>query len=264
MRGISPMEGQEVKLNIHLVQHVSFEGPANIATWASTRQHCLSTTHLYRGEALPTLDRVDWVVVLGGPMNVHEYRHHPWLLDEKRFLEKALAAEKTVLGICLGAQMLADVLGAKVYQNPEKEIGWWPVSLRPGKMTARLFPSAPPELTVFHWHGDTFDLPSGATWLASSVGCAHQAFAFGQRAVALQFHIETTASSVVALINHCGDELTEGRFTQTAGAMAADHSHFLANERTLTALLEQLEVLSATRACSGSDLSMSGRGSAPD
>jgi GMP synthase (glutamine-hydrolysing) len=131
-----------------------------------------------------------------GTMNVYEYRLHSWQREEKEFLAGALEANKTILGVCLGAQMLADVLGARVYQNAEKEIGWLPISLRSGTGRDRFVPGAPRELTVFHWHGDTFDLPAGADCLASSAGCAHQAFAFGERVVGLQLHLETTPFSV--------------------------------------------------------------------
>jgi GMP synthase (glutamine-hydrolysing) len=228
-------------LNIHCLQHVPFEGPASIGDWISACGHRLTTTHLYRGEVLPSLQAVDWIVIMGGPMNVYEYRIHPWLRAEKNFLTGALEAGKTILGVCLGAQLLADVLGAKVYQNREKEIGWLPISLRSGSGTDLFFPGAQRELTVFHWHGDTFDLPPEADWLASSEGCAHQAFAFGQRVVGLQFHIETTPSSVAALIEHCGNELTEGRFIQTASRITEDRAHFSLNQQVLQTLLEQLE-----------------------
>jgi GMP synthase-like glutamine amidotransferase len=234
-------------LNVHCLKHVPFEGPANIAKWIGVRQHRLTTTHLYRGEALPALDHLDWIVVMGGPMNVYEYRFHPWLRGEKRFLEAAVAASKTVLGVCLGAQLLADVLGARVYQNREKEIGWWPVVFRPGGLVARLIPEAPRDLTVFHWHGDTFDLPAGATWLASSTGCDHQAFAFGERVIGLQFHLESTPASVAALIRHCGHEISEGRFIQPVAAMVSDLGHWAANERLLGTLLGYLESRSAAR-----------------
>jgi GMP synthase (glutamine-hydrolysing) len=163
------------------------------------------------------------------------------LREEKRFLAAALEANKTILGVCLGAQLLADVLGAKVYQNAEKEIGWLPISLRSGTRTDLFFPDAPREFSVFHWHGDTFDLPVGADWLASSVGCVHQAFAFGERVVGLQFHLETTPSAVAALIEHCGNELTEGRFIQTAARITENRAHFAMNQRVLKTLLEQLE-----------------------
>jgi GMP synthase (glutamine-hydrolysing) len=227
-------------LNIHCLQHVPFEGPARIGDWISARGHRLTTTHLYRREVLPSLESLDWIVVMGGPMNVYEYRLHPWLREEKHFLAAALEANKTILGVCLGAQLLADVLGVKVYQNAEKEIGWLPISLRSGSGTDLFFPGAPRELTVFHWHGDTFDLPAGAGWLASSAGCAHQAFAFGERVVGLQFHIETTPLSVAALIEHCGNELTEGRFIQPAARITEERAHFTMNQQVLKTLLEQL------------------------
>ena len=227
-------------LNIHCLQHAPFEGPASIGDWISARSHRLTTTHLYRREVLPSPESVDWIVVMGGPMNVYEYRLHPWLREEKRFLAAALEANKTILGVCLGAQLLADVLGAKVYQNAEKEIGWLPISLRSGSGTDLFFPGAPCELTVFHWHGDTFDLPVGADWLASSVGCAHQAFAFGERVVGLQFHLETTPSGVAALIEHCGNELTEGRFVQRAARIIEERAHFRMNQQVLKTLLDQL------------------------
>src|ERR1017187_27962 len=228
-------------LNIHGLQHVPFEGPASVGDWISARDHRLTTTHLYRREVLPSLESVDWIVVMGGPMNVYEYRLHPWLREEKRFLAAALEANKSILGVCLGAQLLADVLGAKIYQNAEKEIGWLPISLRPGTRTDLFFPDAPREFSVFHWHGDTFDLPVGADWLASSVGCAHQAFAFGERVVGLQFHLETTPSAVAALIEHCANELTEGSFIQTTARIAENRAHYGMNQRVLKTLLEHLE-----------------------
>ncbi len=133
------------------------------------------------------------------------------------------------------------MLGARVYQNLEKEIGWLPVTLPAGTGADHFFPGAPRELTVFHWHGDTFDLPAGATCLASSAACAHQAFAFGERVVGLQFHLETTPSSVAALIEHCGHELTPARFIQPAAQIAGNHAHFASNQQILEILLAQLE-----------------------
>jgi GMP synthase-like glutamine amidotransferase len=154
------------RLNIHCLLHIPFEGPASIGDWISARGHRLTTTHLYRGEVLPSLEAVDWIVVMGGPINVYEYRLHPWLREEKNFLAGALEANKTILGVCLGAQLPADVLGARVYEDAEREIGWLPISLRSGSATNLFFPGAPRELTAFHWHGDTFDLPPEADWLA--------------------------------------------------------------------------------------------------
>jgi len=228
-------------LRIQCLQHVGFEGPAAIGEWMTAKGHWLTTTHLHRGETLPALDAVDWVVVMGGPMNIYEHRFHPWLRAEKEFLGAAISAQKTVLGVCLGAQLIADVLGAKVYQNLEQEIGWLPVAFAPGNPTASLFPGAPRELTVFHWHRDTFDLPARTARLASSAGCLNQAFAYEDRVVALQFHLETTQQSVAALVENCGAELKGGKFVQSAADITGNSAHFAANQAVLGKLLEQLE-----------------------
>jgi GMP synthase-like glutamine amidotransferase len=225
-------------LNVHCLQHVPFEGPAGIADWLAARRHRLTFTHLYRGETLPTMEKFDWLVIMGGPMNIYEHRFHSWLREEKLFIDQAIRAGKTVLGVCLGAQLLADVLGGKVYQNMDKEIGWLPITLQ--DEAGRFFPGAPKELTVFHWHGDTFSLP-GSVCLASSKGCAHQAFAHGDRVVGLQFHIEMTPAGIAALAENCGNELTDGKYIQTAAEITGNHAHFAANRQMLAKLLERLE-----------------------
>lgn len=226
-------------LNVHCLQHVPFEGPAGIGDWVAARGHRLTFTHLYRGEISPPVEQFDWLVIMGGPMNIYEHRFHPWLREEKLFIDRAIQSGKTVLGVCLGAQLIADVLGAKVFQNMEKEIGWLPIKLHDG--ADRFFPGAPHEFTVFHWHGDTFSLPPGATCLASSAGCAQQAFAHGDRVVGLQFHIETTPASVAALVENCGNELTGGKYIQKANEITGNHAHFAPNHQILAKLLEQLE-----------------------
>jgi GMP synthase-like glutamine amidotransferase len=114
-------------LNIHYFQHSPSEGLGEIEPWARRRRHSISATRFDLGETPPSLEFVDWLIVMGGAMNVYEHRSHPWLVSEKRFLADALAAGKTVLGICLGAQLIADALGGKVVQNSEIEIGWFPV-----------------------------------------------------------------------------------------------------------------------------------------
>lgn len=226
-------------LNVHCLQHVSFEGPAGIAYWLTERGHQLTFTHLYRGEKLPPAADFNWLVVMGGPMNIYEHRFHPWLREEKLLIDKAIRAGKTVLGVCLGAQLIADVLGAKVYQNMEKEIGWLPVKLHDG--AEQVFPGTPAEFTAFHWHGDTFSPPPGAMCLASSAGCAQQAFSHGNRIVGLQFHIETAPAGVAALVENCGNELTAGKYIQSASEIIGNRAHFAANQEILAKLLEQLE-----------------------
>lgn len=204
-------------MNVHTFQHVPFEGLGEIEPWMHEHGHRLTPTQFFREDALPDPENVDWLIVMGGPMNVYEYRNHPWLREEKLFIERMIAQSKCVLGICLGAQLIADVLGAKVYQNREKEIGWFPVTWR-GEAAA-FFGDAASPLNVFHWHGDTFDLPSEATLLAESEGCRHQAFSYGPSVVGLQFHLEMNPSDVAALLKHGCADLTPGRFVQLEGEM---------------------------------------------
>ncbi len=215
------MAGQCTRLvKIHWFQHASSEGLGAIEGWLLSRGHVLSCTRFHAGEAPPaTAKGFDWLIVMGGAMNVYQYRDHPWLLPEKCLISKALAAGKRVLGICLGAQLIADTLDAKVYQNGEREIGWFPVRAVPdGVASPFRFPA---ETKVFHWHGDTFSLPPGSTWLAKSAGCAHQAFAVGSRVLGLQFHLEMTPADMSSIAKSCADELTAGRYVQTPDRMIA-------------------------------------------
>lgn len=203
-------------MHIHWFQHVPFEGLGLIEPWLRARGHRITTTRFYAGE-LPGLDAAscDWLIVMGGPMNIYQHRYHPWLRDEKLAIRACIESGARVLGICLGAQLIADVLGGRVYQNPECEIGWMPIRANPESATHPLaFPAG--ESEVFHWHGDTFDLPPGAVLLASSETCRNQAFALGPvsgpahgsaRIIGLQFHLEMDESAIRNICQNCADEL---------------------------------------------------------
>ncbi len=197
-------------MRLHVFQHVAFEGPGEIARWARERGHVLRTTAWHDGAKAPDLAKVDGVVVMGGPMNIYEHRAYPWLKAEKEFLARALENGRPVVGVCLGAQLLADVLGGRVYQNPTREIGWWPVRWRAEARAAPGWKFLPKTSTPLHWHGDTFSLPPQAQWLAESDACAHQAFAWGRLALGLQFHLEANTQSLGAMVENCGDELKNG------------------------------------------------------
>ena len=230
-------------LRLHCFQHSPTEGLGEIGRWALGRGHTVSTTRFDLGERPPNADAFDWLVLMGGPMNIYEHRNHSWLVEEKQVLQRALEAGKSVLGVCLGAQLIADALGAKVFQNADIEIGWFPVHFDAAALKqSRLFAGFPEELTAFHWHGDTFSEPPGAVNVGRSAGCRHQAFARGDKVVGLQFHIEVGLDEVKAFLEGEGEELGKGRFIQTKSEILVKAAVSLPKAQTaLEALLAAME-----------------------
>lgn len=203
-------------MHVHVLQHVPFEGLGSIGAWLAQRNAEITYTRFFESAALPDPFTVDLVIALGGPMSVNDEQDLPWLVTEKAFVRACIAADKPVLGICLGAQLIASAQGARVYPGPHKEIGWFPIESTPTPHGMFAFPAS---VTAFHWHGETFDLPDGAIRLARSEGCENQAFQLGPRVIGLQFHLETTAPAADAIITHCRDELVGGPFIQSEAAM---------------------------------------------
>lgn len=202
-------------MRLHYLQHVPYENSGNIEAWAKKKGHSLSKTVLYYDEALPDLDRFDWLVVMGGAMNIYEEREYPFLPREKKFIADAMKANKLVLGVCLGAQLIADAAGGEVTANKHKEIGWHKVTLTPEAKKSQVFKSLPPTFTAFHWHGDTFSIPPGAVRTASSEACENQAFEMNNgRIVGLQFHLESTDDGINRLCKNCGNDLVPGKYVQ--------------------------------------------------
>jgi GMP synthase-like glutamine amidotransferase len=210
-------------MRMAVLQHVEFEGPAAIADWAAKQEFPLQVFRLYRDSALPSLSSFDMLTVMGGPMSANDEATLAWLRSEISLVRDAIAAGKIVLGICLGAQIIAKALGARVYAGSAKEIGWFPVQ-RTGEAHP-LFEDLPSSFTPFHWHGETFDLPSGAQLLAKTEITPNQAFAVGRRVLGLQFHMEATADSVRALLNGAAQEIGHGAFEQQPGTILASLSH---------------------------------------
>jgi GMP synthase-like glutamine amidotransferase len=206
-------------MHCHYLQHVSFETPGKLLDHFSDKRYRVSTTALYRGESLPSSPDFDVLVIMGGPMSVHDEDLFPWLRAEKALIAAAIAQGKRVLGICLGAQLIAEVAGARVYPNHEKEIGFWPVTwTQAGRRWLGHDRSADDDL-FFHWHGDTFDLPDGAELLASTWACANQVFRIGEQVLAVQFHPEVTPDLIRAMIDNEGHELVNTPYIQTAADM---------------------------------------------
>lgn len=200
-------------MKIHVLQHVSFEGPAQIAKWAEERAHTLEITRLYNGDPLPVVASGDALVIMGGPMSVHDVKDYPWLRDEMNFVRNEISRGTKTLGVCLGSQIIAEAMGGRVYRNSEKEIGWFPVIRR--QMTVFNTLPLPERMTVFHWHGETYDLPPEAELIFSSDGCANQGFIIGP-AVGLQFHLEMDRESVEGIVANCGNELVSGKYIRCA------------------------------------------------
>lgn len=226
-------------LRIHYLQHVPFEGPGCIADWASAKGHSLSATKFFENNQLPELSDFDWLIVMGGPMGVYDEEKYDWLNPEKEFIRQAIDAGKTVLGICLGSQFIASALGAKVYPNSEKEIGWFPIFPAPED---QLLGESSDPFPVFHWHGDTFDLPSEAIRLASSEICSNQAFIYNNKVVGLQFHMEVTEESLRQMITFCGNELVNGRYIQSAETILNNAQFISELNRRMFRLLDILNM----------------------
>jgi GMP synthase-like glutamine amidotransferase len=231
-------------MNIHSFHHVPFEGLGSISQWANNHGHSIRRTRLYDDSSLPSLKSMDWLIVMGGPMNVHDHHKFPWLEQEKKYIEQAILAGKVVLGVCLGAQLIANVLGAEVRRNEFKEIGWFLVQKTKEADRSLLCKVFPSEIVAFHWHGDTFDLPAGAIRLASSIACENQGFVYGDKVIRLQFHLEITKEGARQLVKHCAYEIVKGPCVQSAHAILADNERFNQINRTMWKLLDRLRDLS--------------------
>src|SRR5258706_3774679 len=221
-----------------VLQHVPFEGPAAIADWALTRGVSVTVSHLYKNEPLPPLGSFDMLTVMGGPMSANDEATLDWLTPEIALVHQAMTANKFVVGICLGAQIIAKALGARVYVGPQKEIGWFPVQIASDRHP--IVDGIPTEFTPFHWHGETFDLPQGAHRLAETAVTPNQAFAVGERILGLQFHMEATPKSVTALIENAAGDIGNGAFEQPPGAILAGLSHCAAIQSHLDRVLDNL------------------------
>jgi len=196
----------------HYLQHVPFEGLGSIQPWLEAAGYKITKTQFFKSSNLPIPDTVDLLIVMGGPMSVNDEDEFPWLIGEKQFIYDVVKSGKSILGICLGAQLIANALGAKVYQNNEKEIGWFPIhSTLSIDEPCFKFPHS---LEVFHWHGETFDLPVGAMQLARSAACENQAFQIGKSVMGLQFHLETTPETALEIVKNCRNELKPSKYVQ--------------------------------------------------
>lgn len=226
-------------MQAHILQHVPFEGPGNIKPWLLANGYEITDIHLYKSEPLPAPGKTDLLIIMGGPMSVNDEAGFPWLVAEKQFIRSCIKAGKSVLGICLGSQLIASALGARVYRNHIKEIGWSPVhGLSSTEHSTFRFPEL---VEVFHWHGETFDLPPGAIRIARSEACENQAFQIGQHVIGLQFHLEATPLLLHEMVSHGRTDLVPSKYVQSEIAiLAAETGKYQVLEKLMDKLLKEL------------------------
>ena len=231
-------------MRLHYLQHVPFENPGSILTWAKEQDCTVTSTFLYNDEDLPSQSDYDWLVIMGGPMNIYDEKNYPWLTKEKSFIQEAVESGKIIIGLCLGGQLITDVIGGKVTKNPCLEIGWYPVRFTKNSMSYPVLSFFPENPTVFHWHGDTFsELPEDAVCIAENDACSHQAFIYNNRIFGFQFHLEVTPKIISDLIDNCGDEMVPGQYVQSKNDLLLNKYITQANQwmNTFLTKLKNLE-----------------------
>lgn len=231
-------------MRVHHIRHVEFENLGSIETWLESQGYDVTCTRMYANDPLPRVDQFDWLIVMGGPMSANDDATLPWMGPEKEFIRRTIDAGKPVLGVCLGSQLIAAALGSRVYPNVQREIGWFPIQRSPDATQHPFGELFPKEIDVFHWHGDTFDLPQGAVRLASSAACLNQAYVYSNHVLALQFHLEMTPILAEKLTIHCRDELGEAPYVQAPDKILADPSRY---ERTNQLMAKVLQTLAKVR-----------------
>lgn len=195
-------------MKVIIIKHIGIEGPGTIADYLEDNNIAYEVIDIFNGGALPdSLSNVSSVITLGGPMNVYEEDKYPFLKDENEFLKDVIERDIPTLGFCLGAQLIAKAKGAVVKKAPEKEIGWFKISLNNDGLNGPLFQGFSREVEVFQWHGDMFEIPDGAVALAKSDVCPNQAFRIGKNVYGLQFHVEVTGDMVLEWLASYKDEL---------------------------------------------------------
>ena len=197
-------------MDVVVLQHIACEPPGEYESVLRERGARLHRVELDEGEPLPTLTGFDAIVAMGGPMSVNDDAELPWLTPEKRAIGEAVRAGVPYFGACLGVQLLAASLGARVYAGPDPEVGVLPVALTPEGAADPIFAGLPPSFPTLQWHGDTFDLPEGATLLASSPAFPNQAFRYGRAAYGIQFHMEREWALVPEYAGYADRVLGEG------------------------------------------------------
>ncbi len=227
-------------IRVHYLQHVKSENLGNIEGWLKKRKYKITKTLLYKNQNLPGLNEFDWLIIMGGSMGVNEEGKYPWLKREKEFIKKSIKADKAILGICLGGQLMADCLGAKVKKNKHIEIGFYPVWLKKAGKKSWLFKGLATKLNLFHWHGDTFEIPKGCKNLAFSKACSNQAFTYGEKAAGVQFHFEYSLNYITENFKIRPKKLIKNKFVQDEKEILSQKARFEEINRIMNKIMSNI------------------------
>ena len=230
-------------MKIHCIRHESFEGLGCIGDWINSKGFEISYSLVFQNALYPQVEEFDWLIVMGGGMSVYEEEKYSWINAEKTLIRNAIEKGKVVLGICLGAQFIASAMGAKVYPGKGKEIGWFPVSFSMTEDHNNLLDFLPVSETVFHWHGDTFDIPKEAIGFARSAITPNQGFIIGDRVVGLQFHFEITETGLLEMIDGANAAFMPEEFVQSPEEMKDYLSYIPVNNQLMHKLLDRLATI---------------------
>lgn len=229
-------------MRLHYLQHVPFENPGSILIWAKEKNYTITKTALYSSEEFPKQEDFDWLVIMGGPMNIYEEEKYPWLKNEKQFIKDTIKENKIVIGLCLGGQLIADAIGGKVTRNPYNEVGWYNVDISDKARLSPMFSFLPKKVMVFEWHEDTFSvLPDEAECIAENQICQNQAFVYKKRVFGFQFHLENTFAIIKDLVKNCYQDIDPGPYIQSATELLGHPEYIEQDNRWMNQFLYQLE-----------------------
>lgn len=226
-------------MKIHVLIHADFEQPGYIDMWAENNHLEVVKINCWENPIYPDVNIVDRLLIMGGPMGVYETDKYKWLFAELDFIKRVINEGKKVLGICLGSQLIAAAMGAKVYPMKYKEIGWLMITWDNAALLHNLTKGVSLKTKVFQHHGDTFDLPQNATLMASSEGCVNQAYVIGNNVLALQFHLEIVPELLNDMMAHSG-ELEPGKFVQSNEQIQEGLYDAMQNHTDLATILENM------------------------
>ncbi|AXH99820.1 type 1 glutamine amidotransferase [Sporosarcina sp. PTS2304] len=201
-------------MRICILQHEKLVAPGFIEEWIISRNHEMQVIRVDRGDEYPSLEDFEMLIILGGQAGAYEENKYPWIIQEKNWIQSVIDSGKFIFGICLGAQLLADVYGKNVRKAEYKEIGWWPISFRQTCNSHALLEGLPNEISFFQFHQDTFDLPDEAVLQASNEAFENQAFTIGEGILGIQFHPEIDEKYLQRILDKFGDTFERSCYIQ--------------------------------------------------